>query len=98
MPNDIQKLIDEFSKASKIHCDTLTSGDWKTANRQAKIIHETYLRIKVIGSTARDALLNLAKNYDDSIACMAAVYSLTHDEKNQKKLFKESRESQARSD
>jgi hypothetical protein len=77
---NIQELIKDFIIASKTHYDASKIGDWKTANKQAKVIHKVFQKIKKYGNTAQDELLKLVDNDDDSVACMAAAYSLPYNE------------------
>jgi hypothetical protein len=81
---NIQELIDDFVNASRIHCETIETGDWKTANKQAKKIHRSFNKIKEFGKNGQDELIKLVDYEDNAVACMAAAYSLSYNAEKSK--------------
>ncbi len=74
----IQKLLTSFSLAAKKHFDAQLSGDWKTANSQAKKFDNAFLELITLGEDGRKALLNLLDSDELAVATMAATYSLKY--------------------
>lgn len=73
------KLIEHFVQAAITYHNATMSGKSKIVNRQAKRLHQIFLEIIEIGEDARSALLSLTDHKDDSVALMAATYSLKYD-------------------
>jgi hypothetical protein len=79
MTETVEDLLDSFTTATRVHFQATSDGDYKAANKAAKRIHQTFLRLREHGSDAREALLQLALSSADAIAVMAAVYSMKYD-------------------
>jgi hypothetical protein len=78
MSEEIEKLIVQFKEASLKHFQATQSGDYKVANKNADRIHKTFLKMRELGTEAREALLQVATQDDGASAAMAATYSLKY--------------------
>jgi hypothetical protein len=72
----IEKLIERFTTAAKKHFTASLAGDWRSANKEAKVIRKTARQIFDLGEDARKALLAQTDNEDLYVSALAAVYSL----------------------
>jgi len=74
----IQKIINKFIDASQKHYISTIAGNSRATNNQAKKIRILFTDIQSIGIEAREALLEQVNNDEDSVAIMAATYSLKY--------------------
>jgi hypothetical protein len=73
----IQELIDKLVQATKKH-QSSSLIDWRTANKEANMIHKIFLEVTQGGQIARETLLKLVDSEESDVSLMAAVYSLKY--------------------
>lgn len=74
--HNIGELVERFTAAARKHFTASLAGDWRSANREAKVIRKIANHIFDLGEDARKALLAQTDNEDLYVSTLAAAYSL----------------------
>lgn len=74
----IGDLTKQFEESARKHYAATMQGDYRAVSREAKKTEKIFLRIRELGPSAREALLQLALASEPEVAVRAAAYSLKY--------------------
>lgn len=74
----LQRLLKRFAAAAEAHATALETMDAASAERHVVMLDKLFAAIVHSSPAGREALLQLAEDYDGAAAGMAAVYSLRY--------------------
>jgi len=80
MNESIGRLVKEYREAALAHGKATIEGDYKSANLNHDKLVALLLKIRESGGLGQAALLALAEDQDQAVACWAATHSLKFDE------------------
>ena len=73
---DLRTLVRVYRESSVVHGEASFNGDYKTANRNARIIINIYGELRRRGREAQNSLLPLLNDEDLNVRAMAAAHAL----------------------
>jgi len=73
---DIDKIVEQFKEAAKLHRDSLLEGDYKTANKSTSVMRKIYYLLTNEPEAQSKIYNTLLGDADPSVATWAAAHCL----------------------